>query len=120
MRKGGPQLRSTAVDPASNSSDLDVEDLADLFVAEALDIAQHNRGAKLWREGCECSRYVVVKVGISQLLGRIGPGARQAFSRTLAQTVESDLLSAPRTVEEQVGRNAMKPALKRPRLESMQ
>ena len=62
----------------------------------------------------------MVKVGVSQLIGWIRPGTRQTLSGALAQTVETDLLSAPCAVEEEVGRNAMKPTLERPRLKSMQ
>jgi hypothetical protein len=51
MREGSTQLRSAAVDPASNSSDLDVKNLADLFVAEALNVTQHDGGAEFRRQG---------------------------------------------------------------------
>jgi hypothetical protein len=50
MCEGGSQLRPAAMNPASNGSDLDVKNFADLFVAQTLDVAQHDGCPKFWRQ----------------------------------------------------------------------
>jgi hypothetical protein len=95
------------VNPAPYGSDLDVKNLADLFIAQALDVTQHDGGTEFRWQGREGSSDIVVEVGISQLVGGIRPRTPQAFGRTLAQTVETNLLPTARTVEEQVGGNPM-------------
>jgi hypothetical protein len=48
MREGSAQLRPPPMNAAPNGSDLDVENLTDLLIAEALDVAQHNGRTKFW------------------------------------------------------------------------
>jgi hypothetical protein len=50
MRESCSQLRPAAVDTASHGSDLDVENVADFLISEALDVAEHNGGTELWRQ----------------------------------------------------------------------
>src|SRR4249920_2516088 len=62
----------------------------------------------------------MIKIGVGKLIGRIGPGTGQTLSGAFTQTVEADLLPAPCAVEEEVGCDAMKPALESPRLKPVQ
>src|SRR5687767_4798656 len=77
MVKRDPELSPAAMDSAAHGADLDVEHRADLLVAQALDVAEHDRGAKLRRQGGQGGRDVVIEVGVGQLLRRSGPTAGQ-------------------------------------------
>ena len=82
--------------PAAYGSDLDVKNLADLLIAQAFYVAQHDGGTKFRWQGRESRRDIVVEIGISQLVGWVRPRTRQALGRPVGQPVETDLLPTPR------------------------
>jgi hypothetical protein len=50
MRKGCSQLRPTAMDSASHGSDLDIQNLADFLIGQALDVAKDDCGPEFRRQ----------------------------------------------------------------------
>ena len=68
------QHRAAAVDPRADGAELGAEDLGDLVVGEALDVAEHDRGAEVRRQRGQRALDVVVEgpVGVRP---RRGSGA---------------------------------------------
>ena len=120
MSQGGPELGPAPVDTTAHGADLDVEHRSDLFVAETLDVTEHDRRSKFRRQGGKGSSDVMVEVGVGELFRRRRPGAGQPVGRSFDQPVEADLLLSAGAVEKQVRRDPVQPTLEGAGLESVQ
>ena len=109
--QGLAQLGAAAVDPAADGAELHAEGRGDLLVRQSLDVAEHHGGAELRREGVQRLLDVRVEVGVVEdlLRGRLTAG--QPLGRVVAEGVEADALLAPDHVQEEVGGDAVQPAL---------
>src|SRR5262245_27776253 len=102
------------MDAAAHGAELHAKGRGDLFVGQALDVAQHHGCAVFGGQRFERGGDVVVKVAIFERLGGSGAGAMQALCRVIAKTLEANALTAPRHVEEEVRGDAVQPALEGP------
>ena len=87
------------------------EDLGDLLVGEPLDVAEHDGGPEVGRQGGQRALDVVVEglVGVRRVRRRQRAG--QPVRALVGEGVEADPLLAARLVEEEVGGDPVQPAL---------
>ena len=105
------QLRAAAVDAAADGAELDAERRRDLLVGQALDVAEHDGGAEVRRQRVERALDVGVEVRVVEACCGDGLAAGEALGRVVGEGVEADPLLAADLVEEQVGGDAVQPAL---------
>src|SRR5579859_3378123 len=115
MLERGAQLGTAAMDPAADGAKLDAEDVRDLLVRQALDVAEDDGGAIFRRQVGERSGDVMIEMTLVEGLRRSRLGALQPGRRFLAESLEPNPLLPARDVQEQVRGDAMEPALESPR-----
>ena len=81
VRERGAQLRPAAVDAAADGAELDAQRRRDLLVGQALDVAEHDGGAEVRRQGVERALHVVVEVRVVVDLRRAPARGRAAARR---------------------------------------
>jgi hypothetical protein len=99
------------VDARAYGPELEAEDVGDLLVGQALDVAEHHGGAEVRGKGGERRLHVVVEEAVEHL--RVG-GDRAAGDpavRVVRERVEADLRLAAGLVEEEVRGDPVQPAL---------
>lgn len=99
------------MDAAAHRPELDAECGGDLLVRETLDVAEHDRGTELGREGVQRLLHVRVEVRVVEDLLRGGLTARQPLGRVVTEGVETDPLLAADHVQEEIRRDPVQPAL---------
>jgi hypothetical protein len=105
---------AAAVDAGADGAELHAQDVRDLLVAEPLDVTQDDRDPEVHREAGQ--RRLDVVVELLRDGGRLGGAdpAGQPVVAVLGQGVETDALAATGLVEEEVGGDAVQPALEVP------
>ena len=115
MLERSAQLRPAAVDPAPDGAQLDAQSGRYLLVRQALDVTEDDRGPVLGREGLQGRLDIAVQVPVVKGVRRRPGAVTEARGCVVAQALEPDSLLAAGHVEEQVGGDAVQPALERPR-----
>jgi hypothetical protein len=85
----GAELRPPAVDPAAHGAHLHAESRGDLLVGQALDVAQHDRGAVLRGQRVERRLDVAVEVLVVVRLRGAGLTAAQPLGGVLGEALEA-------------------------------
>src|SRR4051794_8914822 len=91
------------MDSAFDGRNCGVEDFGDLLVRQALELAQHERGALLWREGGEFARDSV------QALTLLGHGGGVTVVCGLAVVEHGGVTAGGEHVERAAGHDAIEP-----------
>jgi hypothetical protein len=99
------------VDAGADGAELGVEDLGDLLVGQALDVAEDDGGPEVRRQLGQGPLHVVVEGAVGVVVVRRGDGAAQPGGTLVGEGVEADPLLAAGLVQEQVGGDPVQPAL---------
>ena len=84
--EGGAQHGAAAVDAGAHGAELGVQDLGDLLVGEPLDVAEHDGGPEVGRQGRQRALDVVVEGAVG--VRRVGRRRSRSVSRS-ARSSES-------------------------------
>ena len=90
MGQGVAQLRTAPVDARANGAQLDAEELGDLLIAEALDVAEDDGDPEVRGQRVECGLDVGLVGAIVEQLGRPGLAGRESVAGVLGQPLEPD------------------------------
>lgn len=120
MRELFPQLRPATVNSRAHGTDFNAQDVGDLVVTETFDVAQDDSDPELLRQRGQ--RRLDIGVESRVVDGILGHrlGADDAELRAFGEPVHPDAGGAPSSVQEQIRRDAVQPAGKVARLETVE